>query len=347
MNQSTVVRRFKRYPRSFFLAFCLLQSAGYACASQDMTEVRNRAEQGDAGAQYLLGNCYEEGVGVTQDYPQAVAWYRKAAEQGNAKAQSNLGASYEHGYGVTQDYQQAVAWYRKAAEQGEAAAQSNLGLSYASGHGVAQDYPQALAWYRKAAEQGYAVAQYNLGVSYAQGLGVAQDDKQALAWSRKAAEQGYASAQYNLGVSYAQGLGVAQDDKQALAWYRKAAAQGYASAQTNIDAVEARQRASLATDKSTSIAEDFKSYLDVQTHKPGVIAGMCGAYAISASDRPLFFRAYASADAAGGEADIAEFKNMANGVSKEVSDYRAAGDIEAFNYNVEFAKFACKYIKVI
>ena len=50
-------------------------------------------------------------------------WYRKAAEQGDAKAQYNLGNCYYFGNGVTENEQEAVKWYRKAAEQGDAKAQ--------------------------------------------------------------------------------------------------------------------------------------------------------------------------------------------------------------------------------
>ncbi len=46
---------------------------------------------------------YYNGRGVTQDYAQAVKWYRRAAEQGYANAHSNLGALYAKGRGVTQD----------------------------------------------------------------------------------------------------------------------------------------------------------------------------------------------------------------------------------------------------
>ena len=64
------------------------------------------------------------------DYAEALKWYRKAAEQGDASAQYNLGNGYRRGKGVTQDYAEAANWYRKAAEQGNAWAQSNLGVMY-------------------------------------------------------------------------------------------------------------------------------------------------------------------------------------------------------------------------
>ena len=90
------------------------------------------SNKGYAEAQYYLGYCYYNGKGVTQDYTEAVKWYRKAAEQGNAQAQCNLGYCYKYGKGVTQDYTEAVKWYRKAAEQGNATAQYNLGSCYYS-----------------------------------------------------------------------------------------------------------------------------------------------------------------------------------------------------------------------
>ncbi|MDP2786498.1 MAG: caspase family protein [Pseudomonadota bacterium] len=108
------------------------------------------AKQGDAKAQYNLGNMYNEGLGVRKDATEAVKWYRKAAEQGNAEAQYNLGIMYTNGRGVRQDATEAVDWYRKAAEQGNASAQFGLGLFYAEGEGVRQDAAEAVKWYRMA-----------------------------------------------------------------------------------------------------------------------------------------------------------------------------------------------------
>jgi TPR repeat protein len=44
------------------------------------------AEQGDAPAQYMLGNMYINGRGVPQDDKEALKWYRIAAGQGHALA---------------------------------------------------------------------------------------------------------------------------------------------------------------------------------------------------------------------------------------------------------------------
>ena len=94
-----------------------------------------------AYAQNTLGIC----TAVTQDYQEAVKWYRLP--------KYNLGLMYDNGEGVPQDYQEAVKWFRPAAEQGNAYAQNNLGLMYRSGYGVPQDYVQAHKWLNLAASR--------------------------------------------------------------------------------------------------------------------------------------------------------------------------------------------------
>ena len=179
---------------------------------------------GDAVAQFNLGVCYSNGLGVAQNYAEAVKWYRKAAVQGQAQAQNNLGVCYKNGQGVAQNYAEAVKWYRKSAEQGYAGAQFNLGLCYHNGQGVAQNYAEAVKWYRKAAEQGHAIAQNNLGLCYENGQGVAKNQLQAMKWYTQAAEQGDADAQCNLGICYYN----SENYAEAVKWFRKAAEQGEA-----------------------------------------------------------------------------------------------------------------------
>ena len=86
------------------------------------------AEQGDAEAQFNLGQMYREGLEVAQDYKEAVKWYCLSAEQGDARAQCDLGMMYDKGQGVEQDYKEAEKLFRFAAEQGIAEAQGNLGV---------------------------------------------------------------------------------------------------------------------------------------------------------------------------------------------------------------------------
>ena len=88
--------------------------------------IREKAQNGDAEAQFELGKIYNSKA----DYKEAVKWYRLAAEQGFAKGQNNLAVMYEKGHGVKQDYKKAAEWYHLAAEQGFAIPQHNLGWMY-------------------------------------------------------------------------------------------------------------------------------------------------------------------------------------------------------------------------
>ena len=192
------------------------------------------AEQGDANSQCDLGNMYEFGQGVAQNYQQSTFWYLKAAEQGVADAQNNLGVLYERGDGILLDEQQAIECYRRAAKQGFKQAQYNLGRMYFNGKGISKSYRQAVAWFRKAAKQGVADAQNSLGVLYEMGDGVPLDEKKSYEWYRKAADQGLATAQCNLGKVYFHGRGVSKSYRQAISWFRKAAEQGNMEAQYSV-----------------------------------------------------------------------------------------------------------------
>ena len=200
----------------------------------DATDLRTRAADGDADAQFLLGGMHDFGEGVSEDDGEAVRWYRLAAEQGHAGAQHVLGLGYRGARGVPQDYGESVRWFRLAAEQGDAVAQRELGLSYRHGKGVPQDYGESVRWYRLAAEQGDAVAQRELGLSYRHGNGVPRDYEEAVRWYRLAAEQGDAGALASIVIMYTNGRGVPQDHEEAVRWYRRAAEQGLAIAQVNL-----------------------------------------------------------------------------------------------------------------
>ena len=220
----------------YLLGVCYEYGLGVDKSAEKAAECyRKSANGGDPRGQYEYGQCFDYGWGgVEQSSTKAVEWYRKAAEQGNAIAQGDLGVCYANGTGVEKSAVEAVKWYRKAAEQGNAVAQSNLGLRYYYGQGVEQSYVESAKWFKKSAEQGNAVAQYNLGVCYEYGQGVVQSYVEAVRWYRKAAELGNATAQYNLGVCYEYGQGVVRSYAEAVRWYRKAAEQGDAAAQCNL-----------------------------------------------------------------------------------------------------------------
>jgi TPR repeat protein len=191
-----------------------------------LTQVRIRAAEGDADAQFLLGVWHHQGLGVPEDLDEAVAWYRRAAEQGQPEAQSNLGVMYLEGRGVTQDDAEALQWLRRAADQGVAQAEFSLGWMYLHGRGVPEDSAEAATWLERAAEQGLAAAQVDLGLLCLRGQGVPEDSARAATWFRRAAERGSPRAMSRLGMMYEHGRGVPRDTLVACMWYTLAASAG-------------------------------------------------------------------------------------------------------------------------
>ncbi|NLW04840.1 MAG: hypothetical protein GX029_06395, partial [Pseudomonadaceae bacterium] len=88
------------------------------------------ADQGNASAQFNLGDMYKSGEGVQQDYQEAARLYKLSADQGNARAQVNLGQMYQNGLGVKQNDQEAARLFKLSADQGNTSAQNNLGMLY-------------------------------------------------------------------------------------------------------------------------------------------------------------------------------------------------------------------------
>lgn len=161
-----------------------------------------RADQGDANAEYELGQMYLLGHGVPQDDAQANYWYQKAADQGLAKAEVAIGDLYCDGDGVEQSYADALAWYGKAANQGYPMAEQAMGKMNFYGYGLPQNYFGAFTWYKKSADQGTAKSQYDVGYLYMHGLGVVRDSDEADRWFRMSASQGHEDAQRTLGLRF-------------------------------------------------------------------------------------------------------------------------------------------------
>jgi hypothetical protein len=106
-------------------------------------DFKDKAETGDAKAQYNLGRCYANSLGVARDMAEAVKWYRKAAEQNNAQAQVALGGYYE--FNVQDDpwhIKEAMQWYRRAAQQNDPTGQLLLG----SWCEILHNYVEAYMW---------------------------------------------------------------------------------------------------------------------------------------------------------------------------------------------------------
>jgi len=98
---------------------------------------------------YAKGQQFDRGQGVTQDFGQAMTWYRKAAEAGNAPAEFAIGVMIMIGRGVAKDEKGAVDWFRRAAEHGLPEGQVQLADDQLSGLAGADGKPdkvEAMKW---------------------------------------------------------------------------------------------------------------------------------------------------------------------------------------------------------
>jgi hypothetical protein len=132
-----------------------LGSAAKALDPSELPALRDRAEAGEARAQFLIGLAYEYGyAGLTKDVAEALKWNKLAAEHGIGLAETWVGDFYYDGIGVGIDYAEALAWYRRGSEHGYAAASRYVADFTLFGLGTARSVSQAIEWYAKAASQG-------------------------------------------------------------------------------------------------------------------------------------------------------------------------------------------------
>lgn len=155
---------------SVVLSFCLWLGAPAMASDAALTHelketlaaLTAEAENGDAAAQFALGNHYLNGEGLEQDNFEALRWFTLAAENGNANAQYNIAVMYLNGVGVVRDRTQAVSWFVRAAENGDPPSQYTLAVLLFNGQlGVPRNVPQAYKWFTLAGAAGHREAAAN------------------------------------------------------------------------------------------------------------------------------------------------------------------------------------------
>ena len=197
----------------------------YADIDDDTPEIRETAEpETDSTEEAAKLRRAGRDAFQKKDYAAAVGYYRQAADLGDAEAQFLLGNRYYNGQGVSKDKEQAFYWYEKAARQGNTDAQTLLGLCYLNGDGVKQNEDKGIYWLSLAADQGNASAKLSFGLCYIDGTGVSANAKHGFILVKDAAEHGLTAAQLHVGRFYCEGTGVEQDIEQGKKWFAKAAA---------------------------------------------------------------------------------------------------------------------------
>ncbi|MGE5205677.1 MAG: GAF domain-containing protein [Chlamydiota bacterium] len=119
-----------------------------AAVPDSLHELQQRAQAGDAEAEFELGAKYASGEDVAQDYAQAVKWFTLAANGGQVLAAATLGAYYWAGRGVAQDDVSAYMWSAIAKEGGDEASKYRLTILRArmTAAQISQAEQRAAAW---------------------------------------------------------------------------------------------------------------------------------------------------------------------------------------------------------
>jgi hypothetical protein len=195
--------------------------------------VRLERRADDAPAMTLIGELYNQGLGLREDPVRAAEWFRLAAGHGDPHAHFALGMMRLRGRGLERSPEEARQHLETAAAKGHPAASYNLALLFLPSEEPA-DLRRAVELLTFAAEAEVADAQHALGVLHARGRGVAQDRAQAVRWFTRAAQNGNVAGEVEQAIALFNGEGVPANEPEAARLFRRAAFRGNAIAQNRL-----------------------------------------------------------------------------------------------------------------
>jgi TPR repeat protein len=143
--------------------------------SNILADIKAEAEKEKSEFIVILADICSFGLGIPQDFNEALRYYLQAAALGNAEAMCNLGYMYSVGQGIGKDLECSFEWYLKSAKLGYLHSMRDIGVCYYQGLGTKQDYKQAIKWLRTASKQNYSHATCDLALCYLTGCGIKKD----------------------------------------------------------------------------------------------------------------------------------------------------------------------------
>ncbi len=188
--------------------------------------LQNKANAGDAQAQFDIALCYINGTDIETNKELALDWNTKAAENGHVDAQFALGLYYFIGVNDSQTRKIKYKWVQQFITDKTKDPVLDLAFKLSKG-AEGESFTKANAslafvWFKKATAQNHAEAGYWLGQCYQNGWGTEKNDVLAFECFKQSVELGYADAYYDLALCYRDAIGIAQDYQQAFYWITKA-----------------------------------------------------------------------------------------------------------------------------
>ena len=178
-----------------FQWFLLAEEVGDPNGKDGVSRMQSEMSARDRNAAYILvGDRYQNGTDVKQDYGRAMQWYRKGADGGDGAACERIASLYALGRGVPQDNSEILHWLQRGAELGDPLAAYDLGRAYEKGAAVPQDGGKAVKLYEQSAAYNNRKSLFALGNLYLDGKVVPQNQEKALMWFLLAARYGDSAA---------------------------------------------------------------------------------------------------------------------------------------------------------
>ena len=137
----------------------------------NIEEIIEKANKGDAEAQYRLSRRYFAAGSAEQNLAMGIKWLKLAAEQGNEDAIIDLGIKYIWGKICDKNIPEGLRLLKSVADRGNRKAMNRLANLYCAGsvYGIDVDYAEAFKWYISADNKS------KIGECYLYGRGVEQD----------------------------------------------------------------------------------------------------------------------------------------------------------------------------
>ena len=188
-----------------------------------------------AKAFLLMGELYEQGIGIPKNLKKSKEFYQKAADKGEVRAMYKL-AEILQDEGEEEDKWAIRYWLEQAANGGDSEAMHQwANLLYDEG-----DIENCLTWMKRSVKTGNIEAQYELGAYFL--IKEPIKEEEGIKLVKSAAALGSASAQCLLGQAYESGMfHFSKDLKKAKYWYMRAIENNLDDARVNLATMLAEQ----------------------------------------------------------------------------------------------------------
>lgn len=201
------------------MQFLLARPDGPEALDMEMEMLMEKAQGGDATAEYEIGRRYFYGEYYLKDIPSALRWLELAAAQHHIQAQSLLCQYY---YPLLNKYpnytEKIIDWASHAAHFNDLEAQAIWGEILITGLSSQEASAECLHYLTLAANQDHLRAAYLLGTLYLHAKWTNKDIENARYWIENSAKRGYIPSQELLSELYRKGIGVEKNITEADFW---------------------------------------------------------------------------------------------------------------------------------